>query len=101
MSCADQNEHSQRNRWAAKHMLMLLTLRPKKLERLHALHHFVESVIELVMLSNAASQNRFEVGQISDVDDLIDALHKRTHGVVSSETVTEQNDEMLATTEVG
>src|ERR1700680_475332 len=70
--------------------------RPLELERLDALKHLVKRVIKLAMMGGAASQDRFEVGQVCDVDDLIDTLRERAHGVVCRKTMAEQNNEMFA-----
>ena len=67
------------------------------LERLHALEHFVKRMVELAMLRGAPTQDRFEIGQIGDVDNLIDTLHERAHGVVRGEPVAEQNNKVFAT----
>lgn len=48
------------------------------------------------MLSGAAPQDRLEVGQVCDVDDLIDTLHECAHGVVRRKTMAEQYNEMFA-----
>ena len=54
---------------------------------LHGLHRLVKGVIELAILRDAASQHRLEVGQIADVDDLVDAVDERAHGVVRREAM--------------
>lgn len=48
------------------------------------------------MLRDAASKDRLEIGQIGDVDDLIDTLGERAYGIISGKTVTEQDSEMFA-----
>ena len=48
------------------------------------------------MLGDAASQDRLEIGEVGDVDDLIDALHERAHRVVGGEAMAQEHDEMLA-----
>src|SRR5258708_22631340 len=65
-----------------------------KSERLYALEHFVERVVELAMLGDAATKHRFQISEIADVDHLINAVHERAHCVVRSETVADQHDEM-------
>jgi hypothetical protein len=67
---------------------------------LDALEHFVESVVKLAVLSDAPPQDRFQIRQISNVDDLIDAMHESTHRVIGCETMTEQDNEMLTTLRV-
>ena len=47
-----------------------------RLDRLHGLHRLVKGVVELAILRDPAPQDRFEIGQIADVDDLVNALHK-------------------------
>ena len=78
-----------------------LSILAKLLERLDALEHFVEGVVKLAVLSNAAPQDRFQIRQIGNVDDLIDAVHEGAHRVIGGETVTEQDDEMLTTLCIG
>lgn len=50
------------------------------------------------MLRDTPAQNRFEVGQIGHVDDLIDTVHEGRHGVIRGETMAEQNNEKVAPT---
>ena len=66
------------------------------LERLNRFQRFLKRMIQLTVLGDAASQDRLEVREVGDVDDLIDALHKRAHGVVGGEAMAEEHDEMLA-----
>src|SRR5260221_1657990 len=47
------------------------------------------------MLRDAAPYDRLEVGDIGNVDDLIDTFHEGRHGIVGRETLTEKNNEML------
>jgi hypothetical protein len=56
----------------------------------------VKGAVELPVLSDAAPQDRLKVRQIRDVNDLINALHKRAHGIVGGKAMTEKNDEILA-----
>src|SRR5437016_9863424 len=53
------------------------------------------------MLSDTATKNRFEISEISDVDDLIDAMHECAHGIVCGEPVADQNHKMLASLRIG
>ena len=53
------------------------------------------------MLSDAAPQDRLEIGEVGDVDDLIDALHERAHGVVGRESVAQEDDEMFPPVRTG
>ena len=48
------------------------------------------------MLRDSAPHDRLEIGDVRDVDDLIDALHERGHRVVRREALAEQDNEMLA-----
>ena len=47
-------------------------------------------------IRSAAAQDRFQVREVGDVNDLIDALDKSAHGVVGGEAMTEQNDKVFA-----
>ena len=53
-------------------------------------------MVKLPVLRNTAAKNRLKVGQISDVDNLVDAMHESAHGIVGDEFVTKQHDKMLA-----
>jgi hypothetical protein len=48
------------------------------------------------MLGNTPPQDGLEIAEIGDVDDLIDAVHERAHGVVGGKSITEKHDEMFA-----
>jgi len=48
------------------------------------------------MLGDAAAKDGFEIGEIGDVNDLIDAVHERAHRVVGSEPMTDQDNKVLA-----
>ncbi len=63
---------------------------------LNSFQRFLERMVEFAELRDAAAQDRFKIGQIGDVDNLIDTVHKRAHGVVGGEAMAEQNDEMFA-----
>ena len=73
----------------------IVDLTRRLLERLDALEHFVEGSVKVGVLGDAPPKNRFQIGQVVDVDDLIDAVHERAHRVVGGETLTEQDNEML------
>ena len=59
------------------------------LERLNRFQRFLEGMVHFTILGDAAAQDRFQVREIRDVDDLIDALDKRAHGVVGGVAVTD------------
>ena len=63
---------------------------------LNRFQRFLERMVQFAILRHAAAQDRFEIREVGDVDDLIDALHKRAHGVVRGEAMAEENDEMFA-----
>lgn len=48
---------------------------------MHALEHFVEGAVKVAMPCDAATKDRFEISEISDVDDLIDAMHECAHQI--------------------
>ncbi len=80
---------------------MVLAVRPTKLrgeclDRLDGFQRFVERTVELAILRDAAPQDRLEIGEVRDVDDLINALHERAHCVVCGEAMAQEHDEMLA-----
>jgi len=66
-----------------------------RLKSLYALQHFIERLIELLVLAHSATQDRLEVPEIGDIDDLIDAVNKRAHCIVGRQTMAEQHHEML------
>ena len=63
---------------------------------LNSFQRFLERMVHFAELRDAAAQDRFEIRQIGDVDNLIDAVHKRTHRVVGGVAMTEQHDKMFA-----
>ncbi len=53
------------------------------------------------MLGHSPAQDRLEICQVGDVNDLIDTVHERAHRVVGRHTLAQQNNEMLAALCVG
>jgi hypothetical protein len=66
-----------------------------KLNRLDGFQRVVKRAVKLAMLGHASPQDRFEIRQVRDVDDEIDALQERAHGVVRGELVAHKDEEML------
>src|SRR5438270_5984349 len=62
---------------------------------LRCLERFLEGQVKVVMLGDAAPHDRLEIGDVSNVNDLIHALDEGGHGVVRGETLAEEDDEML------
>ena len=67
-----------------------------KLERLNALQRLVKGMIKFPMLGDPALQDRLEVGEVADVDDLIDALHECGHRIIGGKALAEQDHEIFA-----
>ena len=53
-------------------------------------------MIHLPMFSHPSAENRFEVRQIGDINNSIDAVNKRSQGIVGRKGMAEQNNELLA-----
>ena len=47
------------------------------------------------MLRRPAAKHRFQIREIRDIDDLIDAKSKRAHWIVGGETMGQQHNKML------
>jgi len=67
----------------------------KKSERLDAFLHLVERFIQLAVLSGTATQNRFKVGEIGDVDNKINTVNEGAHSVVGGEAMAQQGNEIF------
>ena len=55
------------------------------LDRLDGFQRFVERVVQLAVLGNAATEDRLEIGEVCDIDDLVYAMDKRAHCVIGGE----------------
>jgi hypothetical protein len=53
-------------------------------------------MIEFLMLCDPASQDRLEIGEVDDVNDVIDTVGECAHGIVGGKGMAEQDHEMLA-----
>ena len=77
-------------------ILRWLVVLGRKLDGLDGFQRLVKRTVELAILRDAAPQDRFEIREVRNVDDLIHALHERAHRVVRGEAMTQEHDEMLA-----
>ena len=48
------------------------------------------------MLPHAAAYDRLEIGDVCDIDDLINALHECTHRVICRKTMTQEHNKIAA-----
>jgi len=53
-------------------------------------------MIHLAMFGHPSTENGFEVLQVGDINNSIDAMNKRSHGIVGREAMAEQDNELLA-----
>lgn len=72
-----------------------------RLKSLHALQHFVERLIQFLVLAHSAAQHRLEVPEIGNIDDLIHAVNEGAHCIVSRQTMAEQHHEVLPPLGIG
>ena len=72
-----------------------------RLKSLHALQHFIERLIQLLVLAHSAAQHRLEVPEIGDIDDLINTVNEGAHCIVGRQTMAEQHHEMLPPLGIG
>jgi len=53
-------------------------------------------MILLAMFGHPAAEHGVEVRQVGDINDSIDAVNKRSQGIVGRQAMAEQDNEMLA-----
>ena len=53
-------------------------------------------MIHLAMFGHPSAENSFEVLQVGDINNSIDAVNKRSQGIVGRKGMAEQNNELLA-----
>ena len=53
-------------------------------------------MIHLPMFGHPSAENRFEVRQIGNINNSIDAVNKRSHGIVGRKEMAEQDNKSLA-----
>ena len=54
-------------------------------------------MIHFRMLCRSSAKDRFQIREVGDIDNLIDAESKRAHGIVGGEAMRQKHDKMFAT----
>src|SRR5437588_8479947 len=67
-----------------------------RLHRLDRLQRRLEKMIHLPMFGHPSAENRFEVRQIGNINNSIDAVNKRSQGIVGRKEMAEQDNKLLA-----
>jgi hypothetical protein len=67
-----------------------------RLHRLHGVQRGLEKMIHLSVFSQTATEHGFEICQVGDVYDSIDAMDKGREGIIGRVAMAEQDDKLFA-----